>query len=140
MCILERDLEIPMYLLLGILHIFAKVSQAALGEVIPQIAQCKQYLHEKHDHCQSHGILLGPSLTSGFIIFYFGSFHNVLEPLFIRQLGFHLITPNLIIVYVIKTLNNIWNQLKTFNNSCNRLFICENICTSLIKGRFVMYQ
>ena len=46
MCILERDLEIPMYLLLGILHIFAKVSQATLVEVIPQIAQRKQYQHE----------------------------------------------------------------------------------------------
>ena len=46
MCILERDLEIPMYLLLGILHIFAKVSQTTLAEVIPQIAQRKQYPHE----------------------------------------------------------------------------------------------
>ena len=40
-CISERDLEIPMKLLLGSVHIAAKVSQAILAEVIFQIAHFK---------------------------------------------------------------------------------------------------
>ena len=61
---LERDLEIPMYSILGMSHISAKVSQAILAEVIHQIAKRKRYPHENMITRKARAFLLDQALKS----------------------------------------------------------------------------